>query len=112
MKIIQSLWSKPSLITGGWSEKTFYYMSWALSCLKLKEFYNSVELFTDKKGKEFLIDRLQLPYDKVNIVLDDLNEFNSRLWALGKIYTYSIQHEPFIHVDGDVYIYGKSSMTE
>lgn len=107
MRIIQSLWSKPSLITGGWSEKTFYNMSWALSCLKLKEFYKSVELYTDREGKNFLIDKLQLPYDKVYVVLDNLNEFSPRLWALGKVYTYSLQNQPFIHVDGDVYIWKK-----
>ncbi|MCD8029667.1 MAG: hypothetical protein LUF85_02210 [Bacteroides sp.] len=107
MKIIQSLWSKPATETGGWSHQAFYLMSWALSCLKLKEFYDSVELYTDKKGKELLIDTLQLPYDKVHVVLDDLNEYNPTLWALGKVYTYSLQKEPFLHVDGDVYIWDK-----
>jgi hypothetical protein len=107
MKIIQSLWSKPLSETGGWSEKVFYYMSWALSCLKLKEFYKSIELYTDKKGKELLIDALQLPYDKVHVVLDDINDFSPKLWALGKVYTYSLQEEPFIHVDGDIFIWSK-----
>jgi len=107
MKIIQSLWSKPSSETGGWSEKIFYYMSWALSCLKLKEFYKSVELYTDQKGKKLLIDTLQLPYDKVHVVLDDLNDYSPKLWALGKVYTYYLQNEPFIHVDGDIFIWDK-----
>jgi len=107
MRIIQSLWSKPLSKTGGWNEKVFYYMSWALSYLKIKEFYKSIELYTDEKGKELLIDILQLPYDKVHVVLDDLNGFSSRLWALGKVYTYSLQKEPFIHVDGDIFIWCK-----
>jgi len=107
MKIIQSLWSKPLSKNGGWNEKIFYYMSWTLSCLKLKEFYKPIELYTDEKGKELLIDILQLPYDKVHVVLDELNEFSPQLWALGKVYTYSLQKEPFLHVDGDIFIWSK-----
>jgi hypothetical protein len=40
-------------------------------------------------------------------VLDDLNDYHPELWALGKIYAYSIQEKPFIHVDSDVYIWKK-----
>lgn len=110
MKIIHSYWSKPYLIsnenTGGWSNKIFHYMSCTLSCLKFREHYE-IELFTDKKGKELFIEKLQLPYTKVHVVLDNLNKYSSDLWAIGKIYTYGKQTEPFIHVDNDVYIWAK-----
>ncbi|WP_413788813.1 DUF6734 family protein [Ascidiimonas meishanensis] len=45
MKIIESYWSKPALIkdghadskfSGGWPDVKYHYMSWALSCLKIK----------------------------------------------------------------------------
>ncbi|MCD8078847.1 MAG: hypothetical protein LUF04_00020, partial [Bacteroides sp.] len=71
--------------------------------------YDKVELVTDQAGKELLIDRMELPYDSVRVVLDDINHYPSLLWALGKIYAYSIQDEPFIHVDGDVFIWKKFS---
>ena len=29
------------------------------------------------------------------------------MWALGKIYSYDCQNKPFIHVDGDVFIFGR-----
>ncbi len=85
MKIVHSYWSKPNLIQkkasqnlGGWTHRAFNYMSWALSCLKFKEFYPNIELVTDQKGKELLIDRLGLPYTSVKVVsIDSLLTKNS-----------------------------------
>ena len=91
---------------GGWLEKEYHYMSWALSCLLLRRYYE-VELVTDAAGKELLIDLLELPYASVSVALNQLDGYHHDLWALGKIYTYSIQHEPFIHVDGDFYLRGR-----
>lgn len=117
MKIVQSYWSKPSSKEtnlnpnnrnlGGWLEKKYNYMSWTLSCLQLNQFYDEIELVTDQKGAKLLIEKLELPYSKVNIVLDGLNVYNNNLWALGKIYAYGIQDKPFIHVDGDVFIWDR-----
>jgi len=53
-----------------------------------------------------LIDELQLPYSKVHVVLDEI-DFPRMLWAYVKLYTYSIQKDPFLHVDGDVFIWKK-----
>ncbi|WP_035652383.1 DUF6734 family protein [Flavobacterium sp. ASV13] len=117
MKIIQSLWVKPNLKkeninisdrnNGGWVDKKYNYMSWALSCLQFKKYYNEVELVTDSLGYDLLINKLELPYTKVDVSLDVLNDYHPDLWALGKIYAYSIQKEPFIHADGDIFIYKK-----
>lgn len=106
-KIIQSYWSKPGIEHTGWSNKSFHFLSWILSCLKLKEHYQEVELITDNLGKIILIDILKLPYDHVSLKLNDLQEFNERIWTLGKLLSYSIQRCPFIHVDGDVFIWEK-----
>jgi hypothetical protein len=118
MKIIQSYWSKPAKdaafkkdsngrFAGGWSSERLHYTSWSFSCLKLRQFYDKVELYTDSEGKKVLIDQLKLPYTKVHICLDHLDHLPSSLWAMPKIYTYSLQDEPFLHVDGDVYIWSK-----
>jgi hypothetical protein len=48
---------------------------------------------------------LQLPYSQVICELDSLNNYNEKLWALSKIYSYSKQEEPFLHVDSDVFIW-------
>lgn len=114
MKIIQSFWTKPMLKTistscsdrfsGGWLNETSHYLSWALSCLQLKKYYKRVELYTDELGKEILIDQFRLPYTDVHVVLDEINHYNPDLWAMGKVTTYGMQTEPFIHIDSDVYI--------
>ena len=67
----------------------FYYkpdketlFCFALSALKLKEHFEQVELVTDEPGAELLLNRLKLPYTKVNIQKAQKN------WALSKINAY------------------------
>ena len=115
MNIIQSFWTLPMLkgqpgkyetrFHGGWLHQKYHYMSWAYSCLQLRKFYNNVSLITDVIGNELLIEQLGLPYTNVTIALDELNNCHPELWALGKVYSYGLQEDPFLHVDGDVYIW-------
>lgn len=106
MRIIQTFWAagQDPLINGfGWPHPEYNLMSWALSCLCLREHYNNVELYTDSAGYQILIELLNLPYTKVHVIFDDFM-CPSHNWALAKIKTYSIQNKPFIHIDGDVYL--------
>jgi hypothetical protein len=48
---------------------------------------------------------LELPYTSVRVELDRLNDYHPNLWALGKTIAYGIQDRPFIHADGDIFIY-------
>ena len=113
MKIVHSFWSKPmignkgEMIGSHWRHPKFFMMSWALSCLTFKDNYGDIELVTDKLGYQLLIERLKLPYTSVKVELDCLNHYPSSLWAIGKLYSYKIQNEPFLHVDGDVYLWGR-----
>ena len=116
MRILQTFWTGPintnteNLVSmkAGWLSCEYHWMSWALSCLQAKAIFGEVNLVTDLKGKEILIDRLQLPYSTVSTELEGkLDQYHPALWALAKIYTYSIQTEPFLHLDGDVFIWQK-----
>lgn len=113
MKIVQSFWSggqtevSPLHNRAGWLSAEYHWMSWALSSLQFNKFYDHVSLVTDEAGKAVLYETLKLPYSSVDTQLDALNRYSGKLWALGKIYAYSIQREPFIHADGDVYIWQK-----
>ena len=78
-------------------------MSWALSCLSLRENYNNVVFYTDSNGYKVFIELLKLPYTDVVVQYDDLPCPDIH-WAYPKILTYSLQKEPFIHVDGDVHL--------
>jgi hypothetical protein len=92
-------------MNGGWPARKYNYFSWALSCLQLCRYYSNVELVTDDLGKFILIDKLKLPYTRVNTDLNRINNYNAGLWALGKIYAYSLQESPFLHVDSDIFIW-------
>jgi len=121
MKIIQTFWSGPTgtagspgpagapaplSLRGGWLSPEYHWMSWALSCLQLKALYGEVELITDSRGKEILIDLLELPYTSVKTSLEGaLDHYPPQVWALAKIHSYGIQDQPFIHVDGDVFLW-------
>jgi hypothetical protein len=114
MRIIQSYWSKPfeedqkkGRPFGGWLHKRYHYMSWALSCLKLSQFHDHVELVTDTPGKKELIDQLGLPYTTVRSDLDSIHCYPTYVWVMGKFIAYEIQNKPFLHVDGDVFIWEK-----
>jgi hypothetical protein len=113
MKIIQSFWTgNQNDFTNphGWCDYKYNWISWILSSHQLVKFHKEVELYTDTFGYEILINKLHLPYTKVNIVLDELNHFHKDLWAVAKLKTFQLQTEPFLHVDGDVFVW--ESLTE
>jgi len=110
MKIIQSFWAgnQKDIKNGyGWFQPKYNWTSWILSCNQLVKYYDQVELYTDDFGYDMLINKLQLPYTKVHVVLNELDAYPKDLWAIAKIKVYSLQDEPFIHVDGDVFIWEK-----
>ena len=114
MKIIQTFWSQnnPSIDIshkGGWLCNKANLACWTLSCLNAKAKYGHIELYTDSTGYELLINKLKLPYDKVHIVFDDglIKHIPKELWAIAKLYTYTLQTEPFIHIDGDFIFWKK-----
>lgn len=116
MKIVQSYWSLPSAkrsnsendrFLGGWYSERYHIYSWIFSFLQLNKHYNNIELVTDKKGKSMLYDFCEIPYDKISLDLENININNEGLWAIGKIISYSIQKEHFIHVDNDIFVWDK-----
>ncbi len=107
MKIIQSFWSTNEKIEEtnfGWLTPKFNAISWTLSSLLLSKFYEVV-LYTDIQGNDFLINKLSLPYKEVHIILDELNVYHRNFWALPKIKAYTVQDKPFLHIDGDVFVW-------
>ncbi|MFN8844096.1 MAG: DUF6734 family protein, partial [Chryseotalea sp.] len=111
MKIVQSFWSckETNLLkfSAGWYSPEYHLMSWTLSCLQLKQFYPEVTLHADSVSARMLIDTLKLPYDNVICDLNCLDKYHPKLWALPKVHTYSKQKSPFLHIDGDVFIWNE-----
>ena len=115
MKIVHTFWSRNitdinELLQhkAGWLTSEHHYMSWTLSCLLARKWYDEVELITDPLGKELLVDKMQLPYTNVRVIIDDkMDEFHEDFWALSKVVAYSLQDKPFLHIDGDVFLFKK-----
>ena len=108
MKIVQSFWTNSDNLnpsTAGYPDLKFLLMSWSLSCIQLKKFYPNVELVTDNFGKELLIDRLKLPYDVVHLNFEEFKTDFPTIWTVKKLYAYTLFNAPFLHVDGDVFIW-------
>lgn len=106
MRIVQTFWSagrNPLEFSFGWLRPEYNLMSWALSCLSLRKYYDEVALYTDEQGKHVLIDLLHLPYTEVNVVYDETLCLPQH-WAYAKVKTYSLQTKPFLHVDGDIFL--------
>lgn len=81
-----------------------------MSCLKLKKFYETVNLHTDNTDIALLRDELGLPYSNV---FNDYSELKCppHLWAKSKLLTFVKQSASFLHVDGDVFIWRKFNDT-
>lgn len=111
MNIIQTLYIEENVDLYknpiGWVKPEFHCMSWALSCLQLKTLYKSVTLYANKHAANFLINDLGLPYDNVVYFPESCSLPHKALWALPKLWTYSMQKEPFLHVDGDVFLFNR-----
>lgn len=102
-KAIYSFWSKPmdDTYVGFNSEKSFIECI-SISVMKCREHFSKVELITDIKGKELLIDKYKIPFTSVSTELEEVMVgVNQKHWSLGKIYACKIQKEPFIHIDND-----------
>ena len=106
MNIIQTLWCGGRKLTESpfwWNHAEYNLMSWALSCMSLKEQFGKVTLYTDSEGAKTLIDTLKLPYTEVVVNFDGFDCLTCH-WALAKVRAYSLQTEPFLHIDGDIYL--------
>lgn len=75
MKIVQTFWhGNNSLLDNsfGWMNPQYHLMSWALSCLSLKDNYQNIVLYTDSHGYEIFAEQLKLPYTDIIIQYDNL----------------------------------------
>jgi hypothetical protein len=80
-----------------------------LSLETAKKHYPKTALFTDSLGAQILLDKLELEFDQISTELDALDNHDPEWWALGKVYTYRAQTEPFLHIDSDVFLWNSLS---
>jgi hypothetical protein len=107
MNAIWSFWSKPHGAKEGclWPSDLHFLCSLALSLERARQLFQTTVLVTDYKGAKLLIDTLSFNFDRIDTSLDQLKGYSPEWWAVGKLYAYSAQKNPFIHIDNDVYIW-------
>lgn len=105
MRAVWSFWSKPYPAHRHWPSDFHYALSWSLSVREASQHYPDTWLYTDDDGARFLVDTLGLSFAHVCTDLNALAAYDPDWWALGKIHTYRLQEEPFIHLDNDVFLW-------
>jgi hypothetical protein len=107
MRTVWSFWSKPFYTGRGlrWREPVHHHLAWGLSLRLARAHYPDTVLITDSPGKALLVGKLGLSFADVSTELDRLAEADPALWALGKLVAYSMQDQPFVHLDNDVFLW-------
>lgn len=107
MQAVWTFWTKPFLAQGRspWASERAHLLAWVLSLQTARQHYPRTALYTDTPGARLLVDRLGLEFTHVSTALDALAGSDPACWALGKVYTYSLQTEPFVHLDSDVFLW-------
>jgi hypothetical protein len=107
MRAVWSFWSTPFTrgCGWGWREPLHHLLAWGLSLRLARTHYPDTTLVTDSHGQALLVDALGLRFRTVSTALDALGDADPQLWALGKLLTYSLQEDPFVHLDADVFLW-------
>ena len=98
MKIIHSFLPLKGFI----GKKDVYLMT--LSMLLAKKHYEKVVLYTNVEIAK-IIREIGLPYDEIDDVL--LEGVTTGTFSIPKLIVYSVQTEPFIHIDLDTFLFKK-----
>lgn len=107
MRAVWSFWTKPftNHYHALWTRPIHHLFSWVISLETARRHYPRTALFTDDDGARLLVDALGLQFDEVSTDLNALSRHDPEWWALGKVWTYRAQTEPFIHLDSDVFLW-------
>ncbi|HWG19548.1 MAG TPA: DUF6734 family protein [Terracidiphilus sp.] len=107
MRAVWSFWSKPFKAYKGriWREPRHHLLAWGLSLRLARTHFASTQLVTDTPGKALLVDELGLEFNHVSTELDCLHDADPGWWALGKLVAYTLQDQPFVHLDTDVFLW-------
>jgi hypothetical protein len=107
MRAVWSFWSAPfeTYQHNIWSSRRHHLLSWVLSVELARQHYPETVLVTDDAGMRLLADELCLPFRVVDTSLNALAGRDPGWWALGKLYAYAAQTQPFVHIDSDVYLW-------
>ena len=90
----------PNYGVGGVSREILYQMT--LSTILAKQFFNKMVLYTTNEIKK-IVTEVGIPYDE--IITEPFVDYSGGTFSVPKLITYSLQNEPFVHIDIDMFIY-------
>jgi hypothetical protein len=107
MRAVWSFWSKP--FREGresiWKSRLDHLLAWVLSVESARKHYPETALHTDDEGARMLVDGIGLEFVEVSTDLNALADHDPEWWALGKLWAYRAQREPFVHIDYDAFLW-------
>lgn len=74
-----------------------------ISLFSAKHIYGNIELYTDNATFDRIKD-LEFPYDEIHIVDEFNDRYGKNEFSIPKLITYSLQNEPFLHIDTDTFL--------
>jgi hypothetical protein len=107
MRAVWSFWSEPFAkhYRHNWGTSENHLLAWVISVETARRHYPDTLLVTDSAGKALLIDRLGLHFSEVSTELDRLDGRDAGFWMMGKLVAYSLQTQPFVHIDSDAFLW-------
>ncbi len=90
----------PNFGVGEVSKSLLYQMT--LSTILAKQFFKKMVLYTTNEIKD-IVKEVGIPYD--DIITEPFDGYSGGTFSIPKMITYSLQNEPFIHIDIDMFLY-------
>lgn len=83
-----------------WPHPDIHKWSWKASLELLKKQFSEVVLYTDSYGSKLFED-----FNFSDILVSFDSSYPKELWGIAKLETQALQVKPFVHVDGDFYLF-------
>jgi hypothetical protein len=95
-------WLSPSneWEAAGWPHADIHKWSWRACVALLRKHFKEVVLYTDEIGE-----RLFANFEFTEVVRLFDATYPRALWGIAKLKTQSVQQKPFVHVDGDFFLF-------
>lgn len=92
--------SRPGWSEGGWETVGHHQWAWSVSAALARRHFDEVVLYTDPDGARTVG---ALPVWTDVQVLEDWPR--REFWGVAKLQTQSLQREPYLHIDGDFFLW-------
>jgi hypothetical protein len=83
-----------------WPHSDIHKWSWKASIELLKKQFSEVVLYTDSYGSKLFED-----FNFSDILVSFDSTYPKELWGIAKLETQALQVKPFVHVDGDFFLF-------